>query len=581
MSDRHGSKPHRRNDAQRPAPGATGLTQGQSESDSVGTEVDENPTPDESVETSIVYSKFKNLTLPPNSNTDEIVSETSSTQLASTENQSQNTELGSSNEEEEQQNNSKELKVSPAEEKTELDRCAICMDDCIEPKQLDKCGHTFCTACIDQYFKAVKPQCPCCFTIYGNIRGNQPENGTMKCIVTKHRLPGYEKNSNGTIRISYYFPNGIQDDRHPSPGARYHGTSRDAYLPDNKEGREILELLQKAFEFRQVFTVGQSRTTGCDNVVTWNDIHHKTSYNGGTENFGYPDDTYLNRVRQELAAKGIIMFSADKIDDSGVWLGDITSAENIQALDDNKISHILTILDYEPRNIDKNRTYLFIHAEDFQSTDLLTSEFEKCFQFIDKAIEQGHQVLIHCHAGVSRSATIAAMYLMRKYSLTREQALERLINKRRYWSVLPNDSFLRQLDLFHQMNYKVDIENEFYKEFQKNRFGSKSSTNNDASILILTDENEKEYKCRNCHIKLFTNNDIQKHEKESSIPCNDQTQIFTFFLDWIDEIFTNPHGAINCPNCKIILGEYSLKGLRCHCHQWIKPAFIFQCQLIE
>ena len=72
-------------------------------------------------------------------------------------------------------------------------------------------------------------------------------------------------------------------DRHPNPGMRYHGTSRDAYLPDNDEGRHVLKLLEKSFELRQTFTVGQSRTTGTDNVVTWNDIHHKTSYKGGMQ----------------------------------------------------------------------------------------------------------------------------------------------------------------------------------------------------------------------------------------------------------------------------------------------------------
>jgi hypothetical protein len=58
---------------------------------------------------------------------------------------------------------------------------------------------------------------------------------------------------------------------------------RRAYLPDNHDGRHVLKLLEKAFELRQIFTVGQSRTTGQDNVVTWNDIHHKTHYSGGME----------------------------------------------------------------------------------------------------------------------------------------------------------------------------------------------------------------------------------------------------------------------------------------------------------
>ncbi|CAF0973632.1 unnamed protein product [Rotaria sp. Silwood1] len=280
-----------------------------------------------------------------------------------------------------------------------------------------------------------------------------------------------------------------------------------------------------------------------------------------------------------------MMFTADKIDDSGLWLGDITASENVQALNDHQIFHILTILDYEVTHIDKNRTHLHILADDFQSTDLLTHEFEKCFQFIDKAIEQGHQVLIHCQKGISRSATIAAMYLMRKYSLTREQALEKLMTKRRYSPVMPNDGFLRQLDLYYQMNYKVDIENELYKEYQSKRFNKIESKptmdNNTSSIVLLDDENEREYKCRACHFKLFTTNDIQRHEKESTIICNDDSRTFTFFLDWIDEIFVNPIGTICCPNCKISLGEYSLKGLRCNCHQWIKPAFVFQSQLIE
>jgi hypothetical protein len=51
-----------------------------------------------------------------------------------------------------------------------------------------------------------------------------------------------------------------------------------------------------------MFTIGRSSTTGEDNVVIWNDIHHKTSRTG---TYGYPDYTYLTRVKKELAAKGI------------------------------------------------------------------------------------------------------------------------------------------------------------------------------------------------------------------------------------------------------------------------------------
>lgn len=48
-------------------------------------------------------------------------------------------------------------------------------------------------------------------------------------------------------------------------------------------------------------------TTGQDNVIVWNGIHHKTSTHGGSANFGYPDPTYLLRVTEELAAKGVVI----------------------------------------------------------------------------------------------------------------------------------------------------------------------------------------------------------------------------------------------------------------------------------
>jgi hypothetical protein len=33
----------------------------------------------------------------------------------------------------------------------------------------------------------------------------------MTYIVSKHRLPGFGRSSFGTIKITYHFPNGIQD----------------------------------------------------------------------------------------------------------------------------------------------------------------------------------------------------------------------------------------------------------------------------------------------------------------------------------------------------------------------------------
>ncbi|KAI2531140.1 deltex E3 ubiquitin ligase 3L [Homo sapiens] len=97
----------------------------------------------------------------------------------------------------------------------------------------------------------------------------------------------------------------LQKEEHPNPGKRYPGIQRTAYLPDNKEGRKVLKLLYRAFDQKLIFTVGYSRVLGVSDVITWNDIHHKTSRFGGPEMYGYPDPSYLKRVKEELKAKGI------------------------------------------------------------------------------------------------------------------------------------------------------------------------------------------------------------------------------------------------------------------------------------
>jgi len=170
-------------------------------------------------------------------------------------------------------------------------------------KVLDKCKHRFHTVCIDECFSKSNPQCPICKTLYGTPNGNQPA-GTMKSDIIKYSVPGFP-NCKDCIQIQYTFESGIQTEEHPNPGKAYSGTSRVAYLPNNAEGQQILKLLRLAFDHRLIFTIGTSVTTGRENTVVWNGIHHKTNLQGGPTSFGYPDEEYLNRVTEEMASVGI------------------------------------------------------------------------------------------------------------------------------------------------------------------------------------------------------------------------------------------------------------------------------------
>ncbi|XP_062400467.1 uncharacterized protein LOC134091811 [Sardina pilchardus] len=133
------------------------------------------------------------------------------------------------------------------------------------------------------------------------LKGDQPD-GTMTHSIKKSTLPGFRRCD--TIVITYHIPSGIQSKNHPNPGSHFKGAHLTAYLPAIREGREVLQLLRKAFDQRLVFTVGTSLTGG-DDCLIWNGIHHKINTHGGPESGGYPDDNYLVRVREELKAKGI------------------------------------------------------------------------------------------------------------------------------------------------------------------------------------------------------------------------------------------------------------------------------------
>ncbi|KAF3856474.1 hypothetical protein F7725_017197 [Dissostichus mawsoni] len=181
------------------------------------------------------------------------------------------------------------------------DNCSICLDTFTNKKQL-KCKHEFCEACLEQSKASMGPTCPLCKDVFGMMEGDQPY-GKMTTEKKTFHLDGFP--GCGTIIINYDIPSGKQTAKHPHPGKYLTACHRTAYLPDNKEGREVLHLLEKAFKQKLIFTVGTSRTSGMDDVVTWNDIHHKTSTSGGPQSFGYPDPHYLGRVREELKAKGI------------------------------------------------------------------------------------------------------------------------------------------------------------------------------------------------------------------------------------------------------------------------------------
>ncbi|KAL8271633.1 hypothetical protein Esti_004438 [Eimeria stiedai] len=181
---------------------------------------------------------------------------------------------------------------------------------CGEVVKMKGCPHCFHVECIRMYIKSSSKgglYCPTCNLLQLPGIGPSPPGKMMWTITNRSMLSGHP--TEGTIIINYIMEGGIQTERHAQPNTPYIGTRREAYLPDCLKGRQLLRLLIQAFVKGHLFTVGQSVTSGRTNVVVWNGIHHKTSVSGGVLQYGYPDDTFLSRLAEELRARGFCLNS--------------------------------------------------------------------------------------------------------------------------------------------------------------------------------------------------------------------------------------------------------------------------------
>ncbi|KAG5849924.1 hypothetical protein ANANG_G00076860 [Anguilla anguilla] len=122
----------------------------------------------------------------------------------------------------------------------DVEACPLCMKPL--KKQRLICTHAFCSACLERSVERLGLHCPVCLNAL-IVVGDQPK-GQM----TWGRWSAF-------LCITYNIASGIQTEAHPNPGKPFTGIQTKAYLPDTREGKEVLKLLQTAFDQKLVFTV--------------------------------------------------------------------------------------------------------------------------------------------------------------------------------------------------------------------------------------------------------------------------------------------------------------------------------------
>ena len=135
-------------------------------------------------------------------------------------------------------------------------------------------------------------------------------------------------------------------------------------------------------------------------------------------------------------------YTADRVD-KNVWISGQIAAYNKDFLKKFNITRIVKLFreDGDEKYIYPGLSYLLIDAKD--SPDYKISEhFKDIADFIQTGLDHDEQILIHCQAGVSRSATVVIMYLT-LCGMSTPRAYRLLKNKREV--VKPNPGFIKQL----------------------------------------------------------------------------------------------------------------------------------------
>ncbi|CAG2161560.1 unnamed protein product [Oppiella nova] len=170
-----------------------------------------------------------------------------------------------------------------------------------------------------------------------------------------------------------------------------------------------------------------------------------------------------------------------------LFLGNEKDATDCHCLEQLGITYVLNITSQMPDTYDQRPglRYKQLLAVDSYHQNL-KQYFEEAFDFIDEARQKGCNVLVHCHAGISRSATITIAYLMRHLWMNLVDAYSLVKSKRPIIS--PNLNFMGQLlELEQTLHPKKSPESA--DNCRKSSISVSSATSVDTDVVVVSHQN--------------------------------------------------------------------------------------------
>ena len=151
----------------------------------------------------------------------------------------------------------------------------------------------------------------------------------------------------------------------------------------------------------------------------------------------------VSLVRLILTSKKVKEDKVPALIAPNLYLGSIGAAQSEEQIKEKGITHVLTVArGFEIKNVEGVK-YMTVEVADRPDADI-RSHFPQCFEFISGAVKSGGNILVHCFAGRSRSASVCAAYIMCHENIRLDEALMRMRLARP--QINPNAGFMAQLN---------------------------------------------------------------------------------------------------------------------------------------
>lgn len=120
----------------------------------------------------------------------------------------------------------------------------------------------------------------------------------------------------------------------------------------------------------------------------------------------------------------------------GIWVGDMKAAKNKVFFNRNNIKAVVNCTTDVPNYFNEACCYMKLDIDDsLKAKDInkMTKLLPEAVHFIKDHHHKGGPVLIHCHAGIQRSATVCAAYMfsLGMYDGSLNRIIDHMVRKRK------------------------------------------------------------------------------------------------------------------------------------------------------